>query len=62
MSKGKIVVGQATHQRGSKKKGLYASRASGKVVMNGGFNNAPTVTYESISQEDWDRVFPPKKK
>jgi len=29
-----------------------------KKLMNGGFNFQPTVTFESISEEDWDRIFP----
>ena len=44
--------------RSGGKKGLYGSRSSGKKLMNGGFNFQPTVTFESISEEDWDRVFP----
>jgi hypothetical protein len=58
MSNGKIVVGPATHQVESKKKGLYAGKRSGRVVQNGGFGNNPTVTFTSISQEEFDRVFP----
>lgn len=44
--------------RSSGKKGLYGGRSSGKKLTNGGFNFQPTVTFESISEEDWDRVFP----
>ena len=56
---GKIQSGYGgLNGRGSGKKGLYGGRSSGKKLTNGGFNFQPTVTFESISEEDWDRVFP----
>lgn len=44
--------------RDSGKKGLYGGRSSGKKLMNGGFNFQPTVTFESINEEDWYKILP----
>lgn len=44
--------------RSEGKKGLYGGRSSGKKLTNGGFNFQPTVTFESISEEEWNRILP----
>lgn len=56
MSK-KIQVGYGTGTRGSKKKGMYGSRSSGKVMQNGGFNFQPTVDFTQISDKKWIEMF-----
>jgi hypothetical protein len=58
MSKTKIQVGYGTGQRGTNKKGLYANRSNGKLTLNGGFNGCPTVTYETITDDQWNKAFP----
>lgn len=57
----KIQVGYGTGRRGSSRRDLYGTRQSGKVMLNGGFNNAPTVDYTSISEERWNNIFKKNK-
>jgi hypothetical protein len=53
----KIMVGYGSDTRGSKKKGLYGSRSSGKLMMNGGFNGMPTIDFTNISEDRWIKMF-----
>jgi len=53
----KIMVGYGTGKH-STKKGLYGKKTGGKFSNNGGFNGEPTVTFENISDERWDEMFP----
>lgn len=52
-----VQVGYGSDQRKSGTKYSYAGRRGGKNVANGGFSNQPTVSYENISQEQWDSIF-----
>lgn len=58
MSATKIQVGYASDRRESKAKRCYGKKSSGKVLLNGGFSFEPTVSYENIDQDVWDRIFP----
>lgn len=57
-----IQVGYGSDRRGGGKKGLYGGRTGGKYLANGGFGGQPRVTFETISDEDWDRIFPKQLK
>lgn len=38
-------------------KNCYGTRSTGKVMMNGGFNHAPTVDYAGLGDK-FDKAFP----
>lgn len=53
----KIQVGYGSDTRRRGRRGAYGSRNSGKVVLNGGFNYQPTVSFENISDKRWSEIF-----
>jgi hypothetical protein len=57
MSATKIQIGYGSDQRGSKKKGLYGKKSSGKYMANGGFSGEPVSDFHSISDEVWVKIF-----
>jgi len=54
---GKIQSGFGSGKPLSQKKGLYGKRSSGKICYNGGFSFEPTMSYESVSDEQWEQAF-----
>ncbi len=56
-----IMVGYGSDRRGGTKKGLYGGRTGGKYLANGGFGGMPRVTYETVTDEQWEAIFPKKK-
>jgi hypothetical protein len=36
----------------------YGKRRRGKYVENGGFSGQPTVSFTSVDQDSWDKMFP----
>lgn len=53
----KIQVGYGTGQRPRLPKNCYGTRSSGKKIINGGFNGAPTVDFTRVSDERWAEIF-----
>lgn len=53
----KIQVGYGSDRRGSKAKGIYGKKRSGKILHNGGFSGEPTVDFTKISDERWASIF-----
>lgn len=54
----KIQVGYGTGQRGTKAKGLYGGRSTGKMTKNGGFNGNPTIDNHRVPDELWYKALP----
>lgn len=52
-----IRIGYGSDQRRKNPKNCYGTRSTGKVMMNGGFNFAPTVSFENVSDARWAEIF-----
>jgi hypothetical protein len=57
MSKTKIQIGYGSDKPLSQKKGLYGTRSSGKLMLNGGFNGAPTEDFHNIPNQRFIEIF-----
>ena len=57
------MVGYNSNKPIKGKKGMYGGRSTGKYDYGcGGFNGLPTVSFEKITDEQWNSIFGEKTK
>jgi len=54
----KIMIGYGSDKRTKNPKRCYGTRSSGKKMINGGFNFAPTEDFHNIPEDKWNKIFP----
>lgn len=54
---GSIQIGYGSDTRSRGPKNAYAGRTGGKKVMNGGFGNMPTISFETVSDDKFLSIF-----